>query len=53
MQETGNLKIVYSVSERDRARLNRRMCAYLPKRDKRRRLAVSLLATTLLLALYS
>lgn len=52
MQETGSLKIVYRVSERDRARLNRRMCAYLPKRDKRRRLAVSLLATALLLVLY-
>lgn len=52
MQETGSLKIVYSVSERERARLTRRMCAYIPKRDKRRRLAVSLLATALLLVLY-
>ena len=52
MQETGSLKIVYSVSERDRARLTRRMCAYIPKRDRRRRLAVSLLALALLLVLY-
>ena len=52
MQETGSLKIVYSVSERERARLTRRMCAYIPKRDKRRRLAVSLLVTALLLVLY-
>ncbi len=52
MQETGSLKIVYSVSERERARLTRRMCTYLPKRDRRRRLAVSLLVTALLLVLY-